>query len=54
MGLSEPTLAEYQVQGTILELYFSEPVDFHLPFDDGRPTALLIPATNESFKLYKV
>lgn len=43
MGLSEPTLAEYQVQGTILELYFSEPVDFHLPFDDGKPTALLIP-----------
>jgi hypothetical protein len=43
MGLSEATLQEYQQQGTILELYFIEPVDFHLPFDDGRPTALLIP-----------
>jgi len=43
MGLSEPTLAEFQNQGTILELYFAEPVDFHLPFNDGNPTALLIP-----------
>jgi hypothetical protein len=43
MGLSESTLQEYEQQGTILELYFIEPVDFHLPFDDGRPTALLIP-----------
>jgi len=42
-GLSEETLAEYQRRGTILELYFNEPVDFHLPFNDGRPTALLIP-----------
>jgi hypothetical protein len=43
VGLSEPTLREFQQQGTVLELYFGEPVDFHLPFDDGRPTALLIP-----------
>ena len=42
-GLSEATLAEYQHHGTILELYFNEPVDFHMPFDDHRPTALLIP-----------
>jgi hypothetical protein len=42
-GLSEATLAEYQERGTILELYFDEPVDVHLPFDDGRPMALLIP-----------
>jgi hypothetical protein len=41
--LSEATLAEYQERGTILELYFDEPVDVHLPFDDGQPTALLIP-----------
>jgi hypothetical protein len=43
MGLSEETLLEYQQRGTILELYFSERVDFHLPFYDGNPTALLIP-----------
>ncbi|MFQ6101137.1 MAG: hypothetical protein ACE5OS_07865 [Anaerolineae bacterium] len=42
-GLSEATLAEYQRSGSILELYFNEPVDFHLPFYDGRPTALLVP-----------
>jgi len=42
-GLGEETLAEYQHRGVILELYFNQPVDFHLPFDDGRPTALLIP-----------
>jgi hypothetical protein len=42
-GLSEATLAEYQHRGTILELYFNEPVDFHTPFNDRKPTALLIP-----------
>jgi hypothetical protein len=43
MGLSEATLREYEKQGVILELYFGQPVDFHLPFNDGRPTALLMP-----------
>jgi hypothetical protein len=43
MGLSPSTLAEFHRQGTVLELYFAEPVDFHLPFNDGNPTALLIP-----------
>ena len=43
MGLSGPTLAEFQNHGTILELYFAEPVDFQMPFNDGNPTALLIP-----------
>jgi len=43
MGLREVTLTEYQLRGIILELYFSEPVDFHLPFNDLQPTALLIP-----------
>jgi len=42
-GLSEATLEEYQHRGTILELYFNQPVDFHLPFNDLRPNALLIP-----------
>jgi hypothetical protein len=42
-GLSDETLAQYQESGVILELYFDEPVDVHLPFNDGRPTALLIP-----------
>jgi hypothetical protein len=43
VGLSPPTLAEFQERGVILELYFAEPVNFRLPFNDGRPTALLIP-----------
>jgi hypothetical protein len=42
-GLSEETLEEYERQGVTLALYFDTPVDFHLPFSDGRPTALLIP-----------
>jgi hypothetical protein len=42
-GLDKATLAEYQQQGIIVELYFDEPVDFYLPFNDGEPTALLIP-----------
>ena len=42
-GLSEATLEEYQHRGTILELYFNRPVDFHMPFNDLQPTALLIP-----------
>lgn len=43
LGLSDETLQEYQHRFTVLELYYSEPVDFHLPFNDGDPTALLIP-----------
>lgn len=43
MGLSEETQAEYQRQGIVVEFYFAEPLDFHLPFPDGSPTALLIP-----------
>jgi len=43
MGLSPGTLEEYETKGTILELYFAEPVDFRLPFNDGGPRALLIP-----------
>jgi hypothetical protein len=43
LGLSEMTLAEYQKEGIVLELYFPEPVDFHLPFNDYEPTSLLIP-----------
>ena len=42
-GLSEATLEEYQHRGTLLELYFNQPVDFHLPFNDLQPTALMIP-----------
>lgn len=41
-GLSEETLVDYQHRGAVLELYFEEPVNFHLPFNDGRPTALLV------------
>jgi hypothetical protein len=43
LGLSDETIAEYQHNFTVLELYYDEPVDFHLPFNDGNPTALLIP-----------
>jgi hypothetical protein len=42
-GLSDETKEEYQRQGTIIELYFDEPVDFQLPFPDGNPTQLLMP-----------
>jgi len=42
-GLSQDTREEYKRNGTLLELYFDQPVDFHLPFNDGRPTSLLIP-----------
>ncbi len=43
VGLSEATLADYERRGVVLELYYEEPVDFYLPFDEGEPTALLIP-----------
>jgi hypothetical protein len=43
MGLSDRTLAEYQTDGTILEFYFDDVVEFHLPFPDGNPTALVLP-----------
>jgi hypothetical protein len=43
LGLSDDTLEEYQHRFTVLELYYGEPVDFHLPFNEGKPTALMIP-----------
>ena len=43
LGLSDESLEDYQHRFTVLELYYDEPVDFHLPFNDGDPTALLIP-----------
>ena len=43
MGLSEETKAQYQHEGVIVEFYFTDPLDFHLPFPDGSPTALLFP-----------
>lgn len=43
LGLSAQTLEDYQHRYTVLELYYDEPVNFHLPFDEGQPTALLIP-----------
>ena len=42
-GLSEATLAQYESQGVSVALYFDAPVDFRLPFNDGRPKALFIP-----------
>ncbi len=43
LGLSDETIDDYQHRFTVVELYYNEPVDFHLPFNDGNPTALLIP-----------
>ena len=43
MGLSDESIEEFQHHYTVLELYYDEPVDFHLPFNDGDPTALMIP-----------
>ncbi len=43
LGLSDETIEEYQYRFTVLELHYDEPVDFHLPFNEGKPTALLIP-----------
>lgn len=43
MGLSDETIEQYQHRFTVMELYFDKPVDFHLPFNDMDPTALLIP-----------
>jgi hypothetical protein len=42
-GLSEATLAEFESQGVAMALYFDAPVNFRLPFNDGRPKALFIP-----------
>jgi hypothetical protein len=43
LGLSAKSLEDYQRRNTVLEFYYNEPVNFRLPFDDGKPTALLIP-----------
>jgi hypothetical protein len=43
LGLSDETIEEYDYRYTVMELYYNDPVDFHLPFNDGDPTALLIP-----------
>jgi len=43
MGLSDESVEEYKYRFTVVELYFDKPVDFHLPFNDMDPTALLIP-----------
>jgi len=43
MGLSDETIEQYKHRFTVVELYFDKPVDFHLPFNDMDPTALLIP-----------
>ena len=43
LGMSDETIEEFKHRFTVLELYYPGPVDFHLPFDDGDPTALFIP-----------
>lgn len=43
IGLSEQTLADYDSQSLILELYFDKPVVFNSMARTGEPTQLLIP-----------
>jgi hypothetical protein len=43
VGLSEVTLAEYETDAVIMELYFDRPVDFHTQARIGEPTQMLIP-----------
>ena len=43
IGLSEQTLADYDSQSLVLELYFDKPVVFNTMARTGEPTQLLIP-----------
>jgi hypothetical protein len=43
VGLSEVTLAEYETNAVVMELYFDRPVDFHTQARIGEPTQMLIP-----------
>jgi hypothetical protein len=43
VGLSEETLADYETDAVIMQLYFDQPVDFHSQARTGKPTQMLIP-----------
>ncbi|RMG89743.1 MAG: hypothetical protein D6706_20720 [Chloroflexi bacterium] len=43
IGLSDESLAYFEDEGVLLELYYDQPVAFHVPFRVGKPTQLLIP-----------
>lgn len=43
VGLSDETLAYYNQQGVVLEVYFDRPVQYHASFRVGDPTQVLIP-----------
>ena len=43
VGLSEQTLADYNTNSLVLELYFDQPVVFNTIARTGKPTQLLIP-----------
>ena len=45
IGLSEQTLADYNTNSVVLELYFDQPVIFNTMARTGKPTQLLIPIT---------
>ena len=43
IGLSEVTLERYWTQFTVVEFFYDEELDFHVPFQAGNPTQLLFP-----------
>jgi hypothetical protein len=43
LGISSETVAFYEHDGVLLELYFDGPVKFHTAYRAGDPTQLLIP-----------
>ena len=43
IGLSQQTLADYETESVVLELYFDSPVEFNTLARTGNPTQLLIP-----------
>lgn len=43
VGLSDETLADYESNAVIMELYFDQAIDFHTQARIGKPTQLLIP-----------
>lgn len=43
LGLSDDSLAYFENEGVLLELYFSRPVQYHTNYRAGEPTQLLVP-----------
>jgi len=43
VGLSDVTLGLYWNDAVVVEFFYEEPIQFHVPFQAGRPTQLLLP-----------